>query len=55
MIKCIERPGFQNVKITNIKITKDKLFHFFYSRISFLISQNEIEKFKKFVIFLFEK
>ena len=25
----VERPGFRNFKTTNIKITKDELFHFF--------------------------
>ena len=29
----VERPRFRNFKITNIKITKDELFHFFYLRI----------------------
>ena len=34
---------------------KDKLFHFFIYEFLYFISQNEIVKFKKFVIFLFEK
>ena len=25
----VERPGFRNVKITNIKVSKDKLFDYF--------------------------
>ena len=49
-----ERPGFRNVKITNIKITKDEI-QFFHLRIYIFISQNEIVKFEKFLIFLFEK
>ena len=36
----------------NIKITKHELF--FYLRIYFFIFENEIVKFKKFVIFYFE-
>ena len=33
----VERPGFRNVKITNIKIMKDKLFHFFIYEFIFLL------------------
>ena len=29
----VERPGFWNFQITNIKVTKAELFNFFYSRI----------------------
>ena len=53
MINNLKRAGFRNFKITNIKITKDELF--FYLRIYFFIFYNEIVKFKKLVIFLFEK
>ena len=34
----VERPGFWNFQITNIKVTRAKLFTFFYSRIYFFIS-----------------
>ena len=44
----VERPGFRNFIITNIKITIDELFHFFIFEFFFL---NEILKFKKFVFF----
>ena len=42
----VERPGFRNYKITNIKIMKDKLF--FYLQINFFIFWNKVVKFKKF-------
>ena len=48
----IERPGFRNLKITNIKIT---LRVFFYWRIYFFIFYYKIVKLEKFVIFSFGK
>ena len=43
MIKCIERPGFSDFKITNIKITKDELFFYLVND-----KVSEICQFRKF-------
>ena len=47
----VEKPGFRNVKITNIKIKKDELFHVLLINVFFYLVNDkvsEIQQFRKF-------
>ena len=50
----VERPGFRNFKIMNIKITKDELFNFFINEFIFLFLKMKLESLRNLLFFYLE-